>query len=206
LALGGNVLLGGIVLALGVAWFAVLWHELSIRGSNAMKVRVGDSLPAFHSLTTDGRVITQVELTAAAPALLVLYRGWWCPSSKVQLDDLLSHYAQLSGLGLKLFAGSVDGPDESLPMQEHVGSMITILGGVEATFLDAIGVSDQRGAPWYDRLWFGARNRPIAMPAAIAVGANGRIMFAERSTRVDHRPSPDALIASLTPAATPVAA
>jgi peroxiredoxin len=197
LAVGSTPLLAVLALGLGFAWFVVTRRELGLHGSGALRVRVGDRMPVFSALTTNGQSFTQSDLTEAAPALLVLYRGWWCPSSKVQLDDMRSHYTELSALGLRLFAGSVDGPEESAPMQEHVGSEITVLCGIDVSFLDAIGVKDQRGAPWYDRIWFGAASQPIAMPAAIAVGRDGRITFAERSTRVDDRPSPTALIASM---------
>ena len=197
-ALGGSLVPGVLVLVLGAAWFIVTRRELGIHGSRAISVRVGDPMPALTATTIDGTRITERELAQAAPALLVLYRGWWCPSSKVQLDDLRSHYEELAALGVRLYAGSVDGAEESAPMQEHVGSAITILCSVDVAFLDAIGVRDQRGAPWYDRLLFGAANQPIAMPSAIGLGPNGRITFAERSTRVDDRPSPVGLIASMT--------
>jgi peroxiredoxin len=204
--LGGNRLMSVVAVALGSAWFVITRRELGISGSRTLKLRVGDRMPAFKALTTDGRAVTERELTDAAPLVVVLYRGWWCPSSKVQLDDMRSHYAELSALGLSLFAGSVDGPEEATPMQEYVGSVMTILCDVDVSFLDAIGVRDQRGAPWYDRLWFGAAKQPIAMPAVIALGPDGRVTFAERSTRVDDRPSASALIAGLSPAASQPAA
>lgn len=155
-------------------------------------------MPAFIAVTTDGRQVTERDLAESAPTLLVLYRGWWCPSSRVQLDELHSHYEDLAELGATMFAGSVDGPDEAAPLQERLGSPVTILCDVDESFLDAIGVRDRRGAPWYDRLWFGAVDRAIAMPAAIEIDRSGRITFAHRSTRVDDRPRPSALIASLT--------
>ena len=195
---GGSREIGLAALALGGAWFLVTRLELGLVGSRAMRVHVGDPMPAFTALDIAGRTMTERDLVASAPALLVLYRGWWCPSSKVQLDEMRRHYADLAALGVTIFAGSVDGPDESAPMQDHVGDTIRILCSVQESFLDEIGVRDRRGAPWYDRLWFGAMQRAIAMPAAIAIDRTGRIVFAERSTRVDERPQPKALIASLT--------
>jgi peroxiredoxin len=205
-ALGANPLVSVVVVAVGLAWFVITRRELGISGSRTLTLRLGDPMPAFRALTTDGRAVTERELTQAAPVVVVLYRGWWCPSSKVQLDDMRSHYAELSALGLRVFAGSVDGPEEAAPMQEYVGSDMTILCDVDVSFLDAIGVRDQRGAPWYDRLWFGAARQPIAMPAVIALGPDGRVTYAERSTRVDDRPSATALMAGLRPTASQLAA
>ena len=46
-----------------------------------MRVHVGDPMPAFTALDIAGRTMTERDLVSSAPALLVLYRGWWCPSS-----------------------------------------------------------------------------------------------------------------------------
>ena len=54
---------------------------------------------------------------------------WWCPSSKVQLGELMSAHQRIAEVGLKVFAGSVDSPAKSAPMQEYVGDSITILAG-----------------------------------------------------------------------------
>ena len=47
------------------------------------------------------------DLIAGAPALLVLYRGWWCPSSKSQLDELVQGYERLSQGGAKDLVGDL---------------------------------------------------------------------------------------------------
>ena len=106
-------------------------------------------------------------LIASSPALLVLYRGWWCPSSKAQLDELVRDRERLSEAGLTIFAASVDRPTEAAPLQQHVGDKITILCGISESLLDDVAVRDQRGAPWYDRILFGAAKQDIAMPADI---------------------------------------
>jgi hypothetical protein len=96
-----------------------------------------------------------------------------------------------------IFAGSVDAPAEAEPLQRHVGDNITILCDVPTSLLDTIGVRDGRGAPWYDRLLFGAQQRDISMPAALVIDRSGLIVFAHRSTRVDDRPRQADILASL---------
>jgi hypothetical protein len=150
--LGGSQLLALFVLLLGATWFIVTRRELAIRGSHTLKVRVGDSMPAFRAMTTDGAIVTEHELAGAAPILLVLYRGWWCPSSKVQLDDIRGHYAALSALGVKVFAGSVDQPEESAPMQEYVGLVRpTLVWRQEPTNCHACGYCAWAERPDYIR-------------------------------------------------------
>lgn len=84
-------------------------------------------------------------------------------------------------------------------MQEHVGDGITIVCSFPVSVLDAIGARDRRGAPWYDRLVFGAARGDIAMPGALVVDASGRMVYAFRARRVDDRVRPRDILASLEP-------
>jgi len=182
---------------LGGAWFLASRHELKLKGSPWLRLRKGDSVPAFKVMTTDGRQVTEQDLVAKAPSLLVLYRGWWCPSSRSQLDELVRDYESLSHAGLTIFAASVDEPAEAAPLQQRVGDKITILCGVSESMLDDVGVRDQRGAPWYDRILFGAARKDISMPSALVIDGSGKIIFAYRSTRVDDRARPSEILANL---------
>lgn len=196
---GGSGAIALLASALGVVWFVLARRELRLVGSERLAVRPGDPMPAFTASTTDGGRVTDQDLVSKAPALLVLYRGWWCPSSKAQLDEIMRSYDQLRAAGVTVFAGSVDAPAEAASLQRHVGERITILCDVPTSLLDTIGVRDERGAPWYDRFLFGAARRDISMPAALVIDGSGRVVFAHRSTRVDDRPRPTDILASLVP-------
>jgi peroxiredoxin len=171
--------------------------ELRIVGSKELNLRVGDKMPAMDFLKTDGTQMSEQDLIANAPALLTLYRGWWCPSSKVQLHAIMENHEHLNKKGVSIYAASVDEPETATAIQEHVGNTITILCSVSEEVLKKVGVLDKKGAPWYDRIIFGAQKRPIAMPATIVINKDGRIMFASRSIRVDEGPRVDEILASL---------
>lgn len=194
---GGVDVTGGVALAAGVAWFPLTRRELRIRGSEKLNLRPGDQFPSMAVTTTDGAVVTDQDLVAHAPTLLVLYRGWWCPSHKSQLNELVGAYERLAAAGLSVYAGSVDSPSEAASVQDHVGDKITILCDVPTSLLDHIGIRDTKGAPWYDRLLFGAKKQDIAMPAAVVIDSSGIVVYSYRATRVDDRPDPDRILASL---------
>ena len=100
---GGNWLLW-IAIAHGVIWFLVSRAELRIVGSNKLNLSVGDNLPAMTFFKTDGTAYTEQDLIANAPALLALYRGWWCPLSKLQLDEIIGNYDLLKQKGVSIYA------------------------------------------------------------------------------------------------------
>ena len=193
---GGSWLLWSTI-TLGITWFLVSRLELRIVGSRALNLHAGDRLPAMTFLKTDGTLMTEQDLITNAPALLALYRGWWCPSSRVQLNAIMEHYDLLHTRGVSIYAASVDDPETATAIQEHVGSNITVLCSVSEEMLKQIGVVDRRGAPWYDRLLFGAVEQPIAMPATLVINTDGTIMFAFRSRRVDERPLVEEILSGL---------
>ena len=196
-ATDGPNLAAGIALVVGVVWFPLVRRELRIRGSDQLLVRKGDRFPAMNVITTQGEPVTDRDLAAAAPVLLVLYRGWWCPSHKSQLNELLAAHERLSDAGLSVFAASVDTPDEAEPIQQHVGDKITILCNVPDSLLDELGTRDTKGAPWYDRMIFGAKKQDIAMPTGFVIDASGTVVYSYRATTVDDRPDPGRILANL---------
>jgi peroxiredoxin len=177
-----------VTIVLGIIWFVVSRIELKIKGSRELNIHVGDKIPSMTFLKTDGTKFSEQDLITNAPALLALYRGWWCPSSKLQLGEVMENYEYLNKKGVSLYAASVDEPAMAIPIQEHVGNKITILCGVSEEVLKKVGVLDTKGAPWYDRLIFGAPERPISMPAILVINKDGSIIFISRSTQVDNRP------------------
>jgi peroxiredoxin len=193
----GADLASGMALAVGGVWFTLVRRELRIRGSKELLIRRGDQFPAMDVVTTKGGHITDRDLASAAPVLLVLYRGWWCPTHKAQLDELVAAYEQLSEAGLSIFAASVDTPDEAEPIQQHVGDKITILCNVPESLLDELGTRDTKGAPWYDRLIFGAKKQDIAMPTGFVIDTSGTVVYSYRATAVDDRPDPDRILANI---------
>ena len=184
-ATGSSRATSGIALGVGVFWFGFSRAELRFRNPDQLTLTRGHRLPELRAFTVDGVEVTERDLTAQGPALLTLYRGWWCPTSKAQMNTILAQSDALIDARVALFAGSVDEPAEARPIQESVGDAITILCAVPDTFLDRIGLRDRRGAPWYDRLLFGAARQPISMPAVILLDADGRVLSAERSSRLD---------------------
>ena len=187
-----------LAVTLSICWFVMSRMELHLHGSPRLALTRGSKLPSLAMRTVDGALVTDQDLMREAPALLVLYRGWWCPSSKLQLGELLDEYDRLAAAGLTVYAASVDSPEQAAPMQEYVGGRIRILCQIPAEVLESIGARDTRGAPWYDRLLFRAPKRDIAMPTSIIIDTDGRVTAVHRANSVDDRPHPEPLLLEAT--------
>lgn len=185
-----------LTVVLGVVWFALTRRELGISGSERLSVSVGDAVPAFRVVTADGAVFTERELVDTAPALLVLYRGWWCPYCTTQLDELQREHDAFDAAGIRVFAVSVDSPADTAALQGRFGETITFLSDTSGVLLDTIGVRDAKGAAWYDRLLYGVAKGDISLPAVILIDRDGSIRYTYRSPRIDIRPSPQEIISA----------
>ena len=121
------------------------------------------------------------DLVANAPVLLTMYRGWWCPTNKTQLNEIMENFERLRERGGSIYAASVDEPASAQALQAYVGNKITILCNTSEALLKKIGVFDRRGAPWYDQIILRAPEQPIAMLAALVINTDGKITYTARS-------------------------
>ena len=125
-----------------VAVFASDQAALAAAGVPAGAVSVGDTLPPFSLSDATGQIRTLDELTEDGPAVIVFYRGGWCPYCNVALRtyqrDLLP---QLSTYSARLVAISPETPDASLNTQEKAELAYTVLSDTAAELAKSLGIS-----------------------------------------------------------------
>lgn len=105
---------------------------------------VGDVIPDVTLLDVHGNATSLRVAQKGNPAVVVLYRGAWCPYCNLTLriyqEDLLP---TLNDRGLELIAISPQRPDKSLSTQEKEGLTFTVLsdpGNQIATALNVLTV------------------------------------------------------------------
>jgi peroxiredoxin len=125
-----------------VAVFASDQAALAADGIPTGAVAVGDELAAFTLPDATGQLQTLDELTVDGPAVIVFYRGGWCPYCNLTLRsyerDLLP---QLSGYSARLIAISPETPDASLSTQEKNELTYTVLSDTGAHLADALRIT-----------------------------------------------------------------
>src|SRR5271156_5611293 len=73
-------------------------------------LKVGDSIPDVTLRTVEDKEVHLRKLVAEKPAVLVFYRGGWCPFCNLHLSSLSSIRDDLTKEGLQLIAISMDQP------------------------------------------------------------------------------------------------
>ncbi|HEV3033502.1 MAG TPA: peroxiredoxin-like family protein [Solirubrobacteraceae bacterium] len=125
-----------------VAVFESDQAALDAGGVPAGAVSVGDTLAPFALSDATGQARTLKELTVGGPAVIVFYRGGWCPYCNVTLRsyqrELLPH---LGAYSARLVAISPEMPNASLSAQEQAELTYTVLSDTGAELASSLGIT-----------------------------------------------------------------
>lgn len=108
-------------------------------------VTVGDTLDSFTLKDATDAPVTLDQLVASGPAVIVFYRGGWCPYCNLALrtyqQDLLP---RLSAFSASLVAISPQTPDESLSTAEKAKLDFTVLSDPGSRLARQVGIVFQQ--------------------------------------------------------------
>jgi peroxiredoxin len=117
-------------------------EEFVAQGIPADSIKPGDALEQFTLLDATGTPVSLDELVQNGPAVIVFYRGGWCPYCNLALrayqQELLP---QLSAFDARLAAISPQAPDESLSTIEKAALEFTVLSDPGSRLADRIGIA-----------------------------------------------------------------
>jgi peroxiredoxin len=144
--------------------------DLVAAGAPEGAVRSGDPLPAATLVTVDGEQVDLGDVLGSGPAVLVFYRGAWCPYCNITLRYYSESLApELAARGVALVAISPQTPD---------GSRAAVAGGE----LGFTVVSDPGNA-------LAGALGIVTAPSAGAQEAHAQLGFAVKDSNADGTPA-----------------
>jgi peroxiredoxin len=161
-------------------------------GIPADAVRVGDQIVDASLLTPTGRDIALIDAIGEAPAVVVFYRGAWCPYCNITLktyqDDLLP---ALRARGVELVAISPQSPagsEESVAAGDLEFTVLSDPGNVLSRALgiatepsfEARGAHRELGFDMADSNVGGSAEIPF--PTVLVIDGDGRVVFVDIHT------------------------
>ena len=183
--------------------FTAQIEELRATGIEDRVLPVGAELPDLVLPDASG---TPRRLREFGPAVLVFYRGGWCPYCNLQLRAWQQRLAELSARGLALVAISPQQPDASLDTAEKNALAFPVLSDSAGLAGAAFGVSFTLPEALADiyrgfgndlAVLNGPAGWRLPVPATFVVGADGRIVFAKADADYRTRVEPDEALAAL---------
>lgn len=119
--------------------------DLVAAGVPSGSVKVGDRLDSFTLDDATGQPVRLEQIVEAGPAVIVFYRGGWCPYCNLALRtyqcDLLP---QLDSFGARLVAISPQSPDQSLSTAEKAELSFSVLSDPGSRLAGRIGIDFQQ--------------------------------------------------------------
>jgi peroxiredoxin len=114
-------------------------------GVPAGAIATGDSLASFALDDASRNPVTLDQLVANGPAVIVFYRGGWCPYCNLALRTYQRELLpELDRFGANLVAISPQSPDQSLSTTEKAGLEFTVLSDPGSRLAKRIGISFQQ--------------------------------------------------------------
>jgi peroxiredoxin len=121
--------------------FATEQAELEAKGAPGGVIAAGAKLPNAVLLDPYGEAIGLYGALAERPAVIVFYRGVWCPYCNIALRTYQSELVpELDRRGVALLAVSPQKPDGSLSMQEKHDLSYTVLSDPGNILAGTVGI------------------------------------------------------------------
>lgn len=190
-AYGGAVLLG---------WFAyVFWYSRFGRQASAA-LRVGEPLPDFTVYDADGAERRASELVGR-PALVLFFRGNWCPLCMAQIREIAAGYRELAARGVQVWLVSPQSQGHTRALAERFDVPFTFLTDADGQAARTLDIFDAAGTPaGMEVLGYEAAT---VLPTAIVLDAAGRVVLADQTDNYRVRPEPATFLAALDGSASP---
>jgi peroxiredoxin len=187
--------------------FAQEQADLRSVGTPSGVVRVGDALPDAALLTARGDAVRLSTVLGGGPAVLVFYRGAWCPYCNITLRTYQRELLPpLAGQGIALVAVSPQHPERSGATAEGAELGFDVLSDPSNTLAGALGIvtepsTEARRA--HTQLGFEVSDSnadgtaAIPFPTVLVVDAGGTVRFVDVQTDYTRRTEVPAILAAV---------
>lgn len=116
-------------------------NEIAASATEVHPLLLGTQAPDIALKTLDGKDTSLWKQMDGKPAILVFYRGGWCPYCNTQLSDLRLIVKEVEALGYQMIAISPDRPEELAKTLTKDKLDYTLLSDSKADALKAFGIA-----------------------------------------------------------------
>lgn len=173
--------IGLLVLLLGAALFAAACGS---RSAGELP-QLGQPMPDFTAIDSDGNRFQLSEAIGDGPLVLVFYRGRFCGTCQAQLRNLEEERERIEQFGAKIIAISTDDRNTARRLKEELGLNFTVLSDSDRKILRQFDHRERFS------------NLDVHNPAVYILDTNGIIVFRHFGRHVNDRPSVDVIVNQL---------
>ena len=156
-------------------------------------LRIGEKLPDFSAIHEDGSTVHSAELRGQ-PTVILFVRGNWCPFCTRQVEEITTHYKDLSKLGAKLIFITPKPLDTTRRVAEFFNVKFEFWLDESLTIAKSLGLVLSDGVP---EEWSKEYGHDTFWPTALVVDKDGIIRYSKLSRLIFDRPNSEALVKEL---------
>lgn len=170
----------------------VFWYSRFGRFASS-HLMVGGKLPEFSATTVDGAAFDSASLLGS-PAVLMFYRGNWCPLCMAQIREMAARYRDLDELGVRTILVSPQPAELTRKLQAQYDAPFTYLVDEGNAIAESLGIAVHNGVPVGMP---GGYAPDTVLPTLVVCNERGTIVFSDQTDNYRVRPEPDVFLAIL---------
>ncbi|MCZ6560980.1 MAG: peroxiredoxin family protein [Gammaproteobacteria bacterium] len=160
---------------------------------SASRIKKGDLLPEFSALDSNGKPVYSRDLLGR-PALLMFYRGNWCPFCMIQVKELAAAYREL-GDRARIVLISPQTADKAAKLAARINVPFDYWVDTDNQAATVLGIIHDRGLPaGMQALGY---DSDTVLPTCIVLAADGTVLESDESQNYRVRPEPEFLAKTL---------
>ena len=176
------------------ALFALYTYWYSTFGRyDSPKLSVGNKLPDFELPDHEGGIVRSGDLIGK-PAVLLFYRGNWCPLCMAQISEIAARYKEFVDLGINVLLISPQQEQHSRVLAERFDVPFRFLVDEDNRLAEELSIAQSNGVP----AGFAKDYPPdTVLPTLVVTSPTGTIVFSDQTDNYRVRPEPDVFLAIL---------
>jgi peroxiredoxin len=173
----------------GFLLYAYWYSRLERKPSG--KLEVGKQLPRFTLKDVDGNSMDSADLVGT-PAILLFYRGNWCPLCMAQIKELAGRYRELAALGVRIALISPQPHSNTVELAKKFNVKFDFLTDEGNAAARILGIESENGIPMGMQM-MGYESETV-LPTVIITDQTGKIIWTHETDNYRIRPEPDVFL------------
>ncbi len=174
--------------------------QVAEKAEDISPLLISEKVPSLPITSTEGNTALLTAIVANKPAVLLFYRGGWCPYCNEHLMEVGRVEKEILELGFQLIGISPDAPPE---LDKTIGKgdlNYELYSDASGDLMIAMGIAFNAPERYEDRLFRvsdGKNSGLLPVPSMFVVDTDGTILFEYISPNYKQRISADLILAVL---------
>ena len=177
-----------------VTYFVYLFWYSSFGRSAVQALAPGKKLPVFSATDAKGGLFSTSDLRGH-PAVLLFFRGNWCPLCMAQIKEIAAAYRTLAEKKIEVVLISPQPQSRTASLARKFDAPMRFVVDTDNRIARQLGIAWKHGLPAGMQL-LGYDSESV-LPTVIVIDADGQIVLADQTDNYRIRPEPATFIAAL---------